>query len=86
MDKINISAAPGQPSTFWTKDGVTWYRTKTDAEKGDTSKAVNPQDYEIKKSFFAQHKVLCIILLVAALAAVGYYGYKHHWFDKFIKH
>lgn len=85
MQKMNISAAPGQPSTFWSQDGEHWYRTKAEAEKNDTAKAVNPKDFEIKKSFFAQHKTVCIIVLVLLLAAAGFYGYKKGWFNKILK-
>ena len=85
MYKKNISAAPGQPSTFWSSDNIHWYRTKAEAEKNDVSKAVDPAQYEIKKSFFAQHKALCITLIVAAIVAAGYYGYKKGWFNKILK-
>lgn len=86
MYKKNISAEPGQPSTFWSKDGENWYRTKAEAEQNDVSKAVNPDDYAIEKSFWQSNKKWIIAVLILVIAGVGVYGYKKGWFNKILKH
>jgi len=74
---INISAEQGQPSTFWKSETGLFYKTKAEAEKDDKTKAVNPNDYAMSKSFWAQHKktiITCVILL--AVVAGGLYLWK----------
>ena len=74
---INISAAQGQPSTFWKSATGLYYKTKAEAEKNDKSKAVNPNDYAITRSFWTQHKKsILITLLLLALAAGGLFLWK----------
>lgn len=70
-----ISAKPGEPSTFWSNDnGTTWYLSKADAQTGDKTKAVNPDDYVYTKSFLAANKktLLTCGLLVLVLAGIFY--------------
>lgn len=78
MIKKHISAQAGQPSTFWSPDnGKTWYRSKKEAEKGDASVAVNPQDFVYNKSFWAQNKktiLWCLGFLV--VLGVCFYLYR----------
>ncbi len=77
MQKIHISAEPGQPSTFWSQDGKNWYRTKQEAEVNDIAKAVNPDDYKITKSFWNEHKKAIIISgAVITIAVVIFVLYK----------
>lgn len=70
---INIDAAPGQPSTFWVSNSGRYYRTYAEAKADNPTKAVNPQDYVVKKSFYQQHKKViwaCLIILAAGLSVV----------------
>ena len=74
MQSKNINALPGQPSTFWSQDGVNWYRTKKEAEANDTKIAVNPDDYVYKKGFFAANwPWLLAIAIVLLLGAGGFF-------------
>ena len=77
MEVKHISANPGSPSTFWSPDNEHWYTNKKDAEKNDTSKAVNPDDYVVKKSFWAANKKVIIgFLIFALLVGGGIYLYR----------
>ena len=77
MEVKHISANPGSPSTFWSTDNVHWYTNKKDAEKNDTSKAVNPDDYVVKKSVWAANKKAFLwCLLIALLIGGGIYLYR----------
>lgn len=72
----NINAKPGSPSTFWTRDGKLWYRTKKEAEANDASTAVNPDDYVYKKGFFATNwKWIVGGIILLALIGGGFYLY-----------
>ena len=74
---INISAEQGQPSTFWKSETGLFYKTKAEAVKDDKTKAVNPNDYAIQKSFWQQHKQAIIIsILILAVVAGGLYLWK----------
>lgn len=74
MQSKNINALPGQPSTFWSEDGVTWYRTKKEAEAGDQTKSVNPDDFVYKKNFFvANWKPILAAVIVLALIGGGFW-------------
>jgi len=74
---INISAEQGQPSTFWKSETGLFYKTKAEAVKDDKTKAVNPNDYAIKKSFWQQHKSSIITaVIIIALVAGGLYLWK----------
>lgn len=74
---INISAEQGQPSTFWKSETGLFYKTKAEAVKDDKTKAVNPNDYAINKSFFVQHKkAILISLLLIAILAGGFFLWK----------
>lgn len=76
LQSKNINALPGQPSTFWTTDGVNWYRTKAQAEVNDTSLAVNPDDYVAPKSTWkANKKVILIWAAVLLLLGVAFYAW-----------
>lgn len=78
METINISALPGQPSTFWKSTSGKWYTTKAAALRDDPAQAVNPEDYQISKSFFAKHKkqiiATAIMVAVVILYALGKAG------------
>lgn len=76
MISKNISALPGNPSTFWSNnDGQTWHRTQKDALEGIN--AVDPEEFVMKKSFWAQNKKTIIIALIVVVAAAGaFYAYK----------
>lgn len=71
---VHVSAAEGQPSTFWKSKSGKYYRTKKEAieDKGD---AVNPADYEIEVSFFTKYKTYILTALVGAIvvAAMFYF-------------
>ncbi len=67
MQVKHISAQPGQPSTFWSQDGKHWYKDKKSAEQNDTDKAVNPEDYVMTKSFWAQNKNTLIVCLATVI-------------------
>lgn len=69
--KINISASPGNPSTFWKSASGRYYRTKAEAVTDEAEHAVNPEDYVYVKSFWAQNKKTIIWCAVAALLVVG---------------
>ena len=74
---INISAEQGQPSTFWKSETGLFYKTKAEAVKDDKTKAVNPKDYAIQKSFWQQHKSSIITaVIIIALVAGGLYLWK----------
>lgn len=74
MQSKNINALPGQPSTFWSQDGVTWYRTKKEAEENNKANAVNPDDFVYKKGFFAANwKWLLVAFIILALAGGGFW-------------
>ena len=74
---INISAEQGQPSTFWKSETGLFYKTKAEAVKDDKTKAVNPNDYAIQKSFWQQHKSSIITaVIIIALVAGGLYLWK----------
>lgn len=71
MEKMNISAAPGQPSTFWQGASGRWYRSMKLAETDIEGNAVNPEDYMYTKSFWAHNKKTVIWCLVATVIIVG---------------
>ncbi len=71
MNKINISAEQGQPSTFWQGASGRWYRTMALATTDKAADAVNPEDYMYKKSFWAQNKKTILWCAVAAVIVVG---------------
>lgn len=74
---MHISAAPGQPSTFWQGKSGRWYTNKQAAENDVAMNAVVPQEYVSEKSFWHRNKTTIIVLLVlAALALSGYTAWK----------
>ena len=74
---INISAAQGNPSTFWKSEKGLYYKTKALAVEDKAINAVNPNDYAINKSFFVQHKkAILISLLLLAILAGGFFLWK----------
>ncbi len=76
MQSKNINALPGKPSTFWSEDGIHWYRNKKSAEKGDITRAVNPDDYVYKKGFFAANwPWILAVVIILALIGGGFYLY-----------
>lgn len=73
----NISALPGNPSTFWSSDnGNSWYCTKAEAETGE-GKVVNPDDYIYTKSFWSQNKKT-ILVCAAITLIIGLLFYMWH--------
>lgn len=79
MNIMHISAAPGDPSTFWQGASGRWYRTKALAESDIQGNAENPEDYRIEKTFLDKHgKIILIgLLIVGLIAGTGYYLYKN---------
>jgi len=71
MEVLNISAAQGDPSTFWQGASGRYYRTKADAETDDMSKAVDPANYYYSKSFWAKNKKTIIWSIVAIIIIGG---------------
>ena len=84
MNVQHISAKAGQPSTFWQGASGNWYLTKAEATKDDTTKAVNPKDYELKKSFWNayQKQIITAAAIIGCLLAI-YMAYKFK--DKLFK-
>ena len=84
MEIKHISAQAGQPSTFWKGASGNWYLTKAEAETDNTSRAVNPKDYELKKSFWNAHQkqIITCAAIVGCLLAI-YMAYKFK--DKLFK-
>ena len=84
MNVQHISAKPGQPSTFWQGASGNWYLTKAAAEKDVAMTAVNPKDYELKKSFWNAHQkqIITCAAIVGCLLAI-YMAYKFK--DKLFK-
>jgi len=75
VKEIHISAKAGDPSTLWQNTGSNrYYRTKAEAETDDATKAVNPADYSIEKTFWQKHgkKVLIGLGIVILVAVVWY--------------
>jgi sensor c-di-GMP phosphodiesterase-like protein len=70
MEVLHITAKPSDPSIFWKGASGKWYRTIADAKADIETKAVNPADFEIKKSWFAKNKKY-IIIGVVVICAIG---------------
>lgn len=70
IETLHISAAPGQPSTFWKSKSGVFYRTKAEAEK-DSGTPVNPDDYKVGTNFFVKYKKYIIAACISALVAGG---------------
>lgn len=62
----HISAAEGQPSTFWKSISGKYYRTKLEAEI-DCGKTYDPSDYEKKTSFLVKYRKYILAGTVALL-------------------
>ena len=77
MTPKHISAQAGQPSTFWQGASGNWYLTKSEAQKDDTAKAVNPDSYVLKKSFWHKHQttIIAVLAVIGCLLAI-YMAYK----------
>ena len=75
---VHISAKEGEPSTFWKSASGHYYRTKAEAYKDNTSKAVDPEKYRINTSFLVKYKSWILAGCVAALltAALWYFAPK----------
>lgn len=75
VKEIHISARAGDPSTLWqnTVSGL-YFRTKLEAEANDKTKSVNPDDYQIVKTFWDKHgkKVLIGVGIVVLVAVVWF--------------
>lgn len=71
---VHVSAAEGEPSTFWKSQSGKYYRTKKEAAE-DKGVAVNPADYKIEVSFFTKYKTYILTALVGAIvvAAMFYF-------------
>lgn len=61
---VHISAAEGQPSTFWVSKSGKYYRTKSEAI-ADTGIACNPAAYEKKTSFLVKYRYYMLAGVVA---------------------
>lgn len=70
LQHINISAAPGQPSTFWISPSGRYYRTAAQAREDNPALAVNPADYIIQKSFWQRNRAWLIPLIIISLLAI----------------
>lgn len=85
MEVKHISAKAGNPSTFWKGESGNWYVTKKAALKDNTSFAVNPEAYKIKKSFYYQYQTQIILVLAVVgccLAVYTAYKFKDKLFPK----
>ena len=71
-----VSAEPGQPSVFWQSDSGKYYRTKKQALEDNGDKSVNPDDYEVKTSWWKRNKrtveISFCVSLVVVLAILMY--------------
>lgn len=79
MKRMHISAEPGMPSTLWVSDTDKCYRTKKEAEQ-DHGEVINPDDIEIKTSWWTRNKKTVVIsaattlfILAAIFCYVKYY-------------
>ena len=74
LQHINISAAPGQPSTFWISASGRYYRTADQAREDNPDLALNPADYTLTKSFWQRNRAwLLPLIILAALALLIWY-------------
>lgn len=73
MQVLNISAQPGQPSTFWQGKSGRWYRTKNHAISDKEEYAVNPDDYAIGKSWFQRNPTLVALIVVTLIISLIIY-------------
>lgn len=79
MKRIQISAAPGDPSTIWVSDSGKQYRTKKEA-MADKGTEINSNDYEIKTNWWTRNwKTVTIsagVVIVLAATAWALIHYK----------
>ena len=64
---LHISAAAGQPSTFWQGSSGRWYRSIADARADRAANSVNPEDFVIPRPFWRRRQRL----IIAAIAVIG---------------
>lgn len=67
---VHISAAEGDPSTFWMSKSGKYYLTKAEAEK-DKGKVVNPDDYKLNTSFLKKYRKYILAALIGAIVVAG---------------
>jgi len=72
MKPLHISAAAGQPSTFWQGASGNWYAKKALARTDNPAFAVNPDEYRIAKSFWHrnQRAIIAVSAIVGCLLAI----------------
>ena len=68
MQIMYVSAAPGDPSTLWQSNSGKYYRTRKEA-LADQGRVINPNDVEIKTSFWVKWRKLIIYCAVAAVVS-----------------
>ncbi len=80
MQVMYVSAEPGQPSTFWQGESGKWYRTKRLAQLDNQSNAVNPNDFEVKTTWWKRNnkavKISAIVSVIVVIAAIIIYKKK----------
>lgn len=78
MKRIQISAAPGDPSTIWVSDSGKQYRTKKEA-LADKGVEIDSNNYEIKTNWWTRNwkdvtiTVSVVVVLAAATWALIHY-------------
>jgi len=79
IQRVDISAAPGMPSTMWknTASGRTYRKLRQAVN--DEGQEVNPDDYEIRtprfKKFWNEYGKTILIAAIVSIAVL--YGYKN---------
>ena len=76
MNVLYVSAEPGQPSVFWQSETGKFYRTKKQAIEDNADNSVNPDDYEVKTSWWKRNKktvkISFCVSLMLILAVIIY--------------
>ena len=72
MQIMYVSAEPGQPSTFWQGESGRWYTKKKLAMLDQDGTNVNPEDYEVKTSWWKRNgKAVTISTVVSLIIAIA---------------
>ena len=68
MQVMYVSTAPGNPSTLWRSESGKYYRTRKEA-LADKGRVIDPNEVEIKSSFFKRWRKVIIYSTVSAVIA-----------------
>ena len=78
MKRIQISAAPGDPSTIWVSDSGKQYRKLKQAQT-DKGKEINADDYEIKTNWWTRNwKTVTISFVTSVVVIATLYALIHY--------